>query len=164
METNQEQYILKLLSSIDWFVWEDPESAHTTNTVQIPENIWNLVIFEDMINLKVPISRYYENKTYIEILGPITLKKFITEIYEFYKTELTKEDFDEINDPCDRYYEYAYKNCVNGNKVTYLDLIGSSDGNFNGPERRHPFSCNGLVRFEGIKFKRPNVYKLIMGS
>lgn len=164
---------IKLLSKIDWLVWEEPNTAHLyteVDVVPIPEKLWNVIIFNttDMISLKVPISRYGENKTFIKMFGPITLKKFIKKIHKFYKIELIKEDFKIINDQGDIYYKNAYNNYLKGKKVTYLDLIGipdiGSDGTFKGPERRHPFSCNGLVRFEGIEIKRHNVYKLVMGS
>jgi len=170
----------EVLDVVDWWVWEDINTAHVMNddtsgvhkitpaeevTEIIPKNE------SDKITLILPISRYRENYTQIDLPTPIRLRFLLEQIYKFYDQNLDLATFHTLKPTDDDYYIRVKKKLENGHQVKILDLIGTRGvGPFPGSvpegERRSPFFCNGLVRFEGLEKSQesPDTFIVQLGS
>ncbi len=168
IKSKEDALNLNILFNIDWFIWEDPNTAHIyteVDVIPIPDKLWNTIIFNtnEMITIILPTSKSEQSKFRLKMFGPLTLKKVIKNIYDFYKLEIHEDEFDEIDND-GYYFKIAYEKFYRGEKVTYLDFLGTTKISNNGHERRCPFSCSGLVRFEGFEEIGHNVYKIILGT
>jgi hypothetical protein len=162
-------YYLNIIKKIDWFVWEDPYTAKLLvdgGYIDISDDVWETTIFNDDIHISCPITQYSEYFKSIEIEGPINLDKLLMSIHNFYNSQLIKDDikFIKQNNEIDSYQENIIEKVENNKEVKWLDLIGEKEIIENGSIRRHPLSCLGLVRFEGLEYTSPNNYDLVLGS
>ena len=94
----------------------------------------------------------------------LDVRGLLEKIYEFYQTPITVRDIADRKRDKDDYIIDVRKKLAKGERVVWADLIGCS-GYLPGSteNRRHPFSCSGLVRFEGIKIEG-NKIVLALGS
>ena len=159
---------LNILFNIDWLIWEKPSTAHifiADDVIPIPDKLWNTIIFNtnEMITIILPTSKTEKSKFRLKQFGPLTLQNIIKSIYNFYKLEIQEDEFDEIDND-GYYFNKAHEKFYIGEKVTYLDFLGTTRINNENPKRRNPFTCQGLVRFEGFEEIDHNVYKIILGT
>lgn len=152
---------MDLLKNISWcpdnsvdtakLILRDIESDDYDEThIKITDDLWNTsVLPKDHGNrfLIVPLERYYETRAIITFNNnPITLKEFLTKIYDFYHTPLTT--IDQINNISDQdRKKEALNKLENGESVCYTDLV---EGN--------------CFHFEGIKKLDYDIYSINFGT
>lgn len=143
---------MELLNNILWYIAKPITTAKKFDDklneyIELTEEEWNTVVLSEGTDTKVLIAptRCFGDKkglVYYERHNPITLKEFLTKIYDFYNTPLCQDDK----------YSYNYDNVIHDivnygpNKVIrYIDLIGDKLG------------------FEGIKCLDVDVYSIKLG-
>ena len=151
---------MDILENIDWFIWEHVDTAKLYCygvLIDIPDKIWNVVLNENNITLQLNVYNY-SNDIYksINITGPITIRKILDNIYNFYKQPIPKKEKVTSED--------GYRNLYV--PKTWLDTMGTNKIDPLPQEnyRRHWATCQGRVRFEGITIITNNVYKVNYGS
>lgn len=141
---------------VDWFVFEPVDTAVVGDRFITDDIILNEPLFGTM---RVPVSRYSTQFRDMNVDGITTLRQLLGAIYAFYNQDISLEDLadhEEFED--DMYTKSALLVLRSGENVKWLDLIGSRECGFPGMKcgstdlanRRHPFLCNGAVRFEGF--------------
>lgn len=166
-------------SNIDWYIWEPVHSMHVAKEGSflqpLDETYWEAMVslpvyciewhshnqVDTRVKLKVPVSRhcdeYDEYDEYRIILMPqiMTVREFFTAIYNFYATEITSADMEGLGET--QCTINAVLKLSQGEIVTWADLLGTKNmyspgaGGVETSTRRHLSSCNGLVRYEGVK-------------
>lgn len=136
---------------VDWFVFEPVETAVVGDRF-----ITDDILLDKPLSgtLNVPVSRYATQFREINVDGITTLRQLLDAIYAFYNQDISLEDLaDREEHDDDMYIESAIKALGRGENVKWCNLIGTPNYGFPGmpdlAERRHPFLCNGAVRFEG---------------
>ena len=137
----------------DWLIWEDP-SEH----IMLQQEKYSKCLFFtdaiEKIQLQIPVSRFCEVFKDIDINKPYTVLNVVTQIKDFYGSDISYADFQQTHKNVDDdYCKDARSRFNNNQKVTYFDLMGtkgygpfcSLDGKY-----KNPFLCNGCVRFEGF--------------
>lgn len=159
-------------SIIDWFIWEPVDTAmlvSDTECVYITDPKWRnkRVIWDtevpstqDTLVLKMPVSRFGLHTCSLAVPAVCTLYELLTAIYNFYDTPISLISLEDFTERC-WYVDDAREKLKAGSVVKWRDLLGSQMygddnseekwGNLSLEKRRHPFSCNGRVRFETIR-------------
>jgi hypothetical protein len=161
-------------SHIDWFVWEPVESAHVCRfdfmRQIVPGDMYSTAeVMMPIHELHVPVARYGDVWRTIKFPQGMKLdvRGLLEKIYEFYQTPITVRDIADRKRDKDDYIIDVRKKLAKGERVVWADLIGCSGylpgSNESTENRRHPFSCSGLVRFEAIKIEG-NKIVLALGS
>ena len=154
-------------SWIDWFIIERPETAWLSRGNYIgpmsdsKHRDAKVDFHHDKMVLTAPITRDSGKYQTFSLKQDCTVLEFLTAIYDFYHQGIDKEWLDQHRSEeelecLDSYQQNAIHRCKNGSKMKLVELLGrvpsdsereESDNSF---ERRHPLSCSGLVRYEGI--------------
>lgn len=153
----------ELIDKIDWFIFEDPSTAHYRTAdghEPLSDQQRDLVLLKnpDMTDIMVyvPTSRYEENSGTLTVSSPCTIGQFLNAVHAFYMKALTLEDVEKMTLD-DQYYSTVLEKLQNGESAQMFELLGTSEirlpntddvSNLN--KRRDPQMCNGLVRFGGI--------------
>lgn len=163
-------------SLIDWYIWEPVHSmhvvkdgslqlvdeSHSTAMVDLPD-----AQHDTHVELMVPVSRSHDEHRTISIPADVTVLGFFTAIHAFYDTEITCADIEDLEET--EYTVDATAKIDGGGRVTWVDLLGSKNryppghGGVETDSRRHPFSCEGLVRYEGVQLSGDDLV-LMLGS
>jgi hypothetical protein len=159
---------MEIVPLIDWWVYEEPESAFVSSGKITKEQL-DAVLVETSIELRVPISRYGKLCYIIEIEGPVTLSALMHTVRNFYLSKISDDArarIEQVLDDDPVGYKQEFMKPENRGKTRFLDLIGSENHMDLSPagERRHPFSCNGMVRFEELSQRKGNSYSIWLGS
>jgi hypothetical protein len=162
-------------SSIDWWIYENPNSAWLMNGYAAWEVISpkysNIELFRGnksgKLTIQIPISRYYNKKFLdIEVSTPYRISDLLHDIYEFYNQQIKtrKALFQLSSEKNSCYYQEIVNKLQRKEKVRYFELLGNTNvfGDVN--PRRNPHSCNGLVRYNGLKKIDDDVYELKLSS
>lgn len=165
-------------SMVDWCINEPLESIHLGHEDSYPSPITpahmdaKVAFFEHpgVITITVPVQRSGQTLRQITVNGPLTFCKLVTAIHAFYYTPI--KSLDEIADVKDEpwgYIDKVRKKLEQGEVATYIELVGSPDpfppAYLCGESRRGPFSCCGLVRYEGCRIVVPgHSLELTLGS
>ena len=139
---------------VDWFVFEPVDTAVVGNRFITDDILLNEPLSGTM---RVPVSRYSTQFRDMSVDGITTLRQLLDAIYAFYNQDISLEDLADHEEDDDMYIKSARLVLRSGERVKWLDLIGMRECGFPGMEcgstdlanRRHPFLCNGAVRFEG---------------
>lgn len=161
------------ISSLDWFIWEDVETAHVFRDDTI-EKLTN----DDWLSLaiKTPgeaelifeVGRYAENILKTKVATPCTVRDLLVVIKDFYSTPIKSLSYiSDMEDDGFGYMKDVKDKLKRGMQPMLCELNGTPQyleiSPFQG--RRHCLGhCNGLMRFEGINFVGSNTYKVVLGS
>lgn len=161
------------LSDIDWFIWEDVETAHIfegDEAVPMRNEHWNsIAIAKDhwaTANIIVGVGRSERALRVLKVDTPCTVRVLITKIHDFYATPITQELLDDAEYDSWDYKKQVEERMKKGEIVNTYELNGSTYV-FNDEQncRRCPLLCSGNVRFEGVSYDpRHNVHFLHLGS
>lgn len=161
---------------IDWYIWEPVRSMHVVKEGMLQlldESHWKATV--DLlttrndathVQLSVPVSRLYDEHLIISMPASLTVEMFFTAIHAFYDTAITIADIEELRETGNT--TRASLRISQGERVTWADLLGETRylpgvGDVETSTRRHPFSCSGLVRYEGVQRFGDDLL-LILGS
>ncbi|MEW5310250.1 MAG: hypothetical protein WDW38_002066 [Sanguina aurantia] len=177
----------------DWFLWEPVATMHVASESIPPQPLsaehWDAQITLPSVNaadttmkLFLPVERHGFQCRSIRLPVELTVRELFTAIHAFYATPVAANDLFGLSDPefskrmlCnDMFVDYvkqARAALAAGKRVTWSDLLGPRDVLFQedipysceAANRRDPFECRGLVRYEGITQRRNRVY-LVLGS
>ena len=140
---------------VDWFVFEPVHTAVVGDRFITDDILLNEPLSGTM---NVQVARYSTQFREMNVDGITTLRQLLDAIYAFYNQDISLADLvDHEELEHDMYVKSALLVLRSGENVKWLDLIGSRECGFPGMEcgstdlanRRHPFLCNGAVRFEG---------------
>lgn len=170
--TPSEKDVLQFLESMDWWITENPGILNFISREGVDFSSAEILIHV----LRVPIRRRGDKFKDIVIGRPIRVKELLGLVYGFYQKKVEPKDM----------LKPGESNRGYGEGVTdprYIDLVGmakqgrgSGDTKeeaekrghdiFTDSENRHPYSCSGLVRFEGLdKMKEiRDSFELLLGS
>jgi hypothetical protein len=146
--------VLEIGHDVDWWITEKPGEATSFET---GDKITEETVYPPM-KLLVPIRRYGDLETTLEIVEPTTLPGILERVWRFYNTDpVAPEDrFDEEDEDEDG-------DAYGKDAKCYLDFLTSrrQQGRGSGDKEgsawdtdapgRHPFMCSGLIRFEGLR-------------
>lgn len=168
-----EKDVLELLQVVDWWITEDPSVVDLTTPAG--EDFGDTEIL--ILSLRVPIRRRGNKFKDILIGYPIPVKELLRRIYDFYQSPVLETN-DKLKPGEDN---RGYGEDIS--KPRYIDLMGmarqgrgSGDTeeeskrrgniNFTDDKNRDPYSCSGLVRFEGLEIIKSSNhgYELVLGS
>jgi hypothetical protein len=146
--------------------------AHWDAPVRFPSG-FSSINRNDTVELHVPLDRYSEVSRKISIPTDINVRQLLEAIRAFYDRDVELSDLTEHDPKGGPYTEAAIDDLKCGKKVTWVHLMGCpeymdpselmppdlaelwrANNNFNPAEtthRRDPFSCSGLVRYEGLR-------------
>lgn len=139
---------------VDWFVFEPVHTAVVGNRFITDDILLNEPLSG---TINVQVARYNNRFREMNVDGITTLRQLLDAIYAFYNQDVSLEDLVDHEELDDMYVKSALDALSRGENVQWLDLIGMRTYGFPGMEcgstdlanRRHPFLCNGAVRFEG---------------
>lgn len=160
-------------SSIDWFIWENVDTAHVfrnNDLVRMTDDdfLAFAITSAGRAHLVLPLGRYGDATRTIEVATPCTVRELLTAIKEFYARPIkSKQDISDVEDDGMGYLEDVLAKLQSGNVAKMYELNGTAEFRRPMPEgkRRHCLGdCQGLMRFEGISHEFMNVYQLILGS
>lgn len=162
-------------SSIDWWIYENPNSAWLmlgyASSEVISQKYSNIELFRGNksgeITIKIPISRYY-NRQFVDIKvsTPYRISNLLNDIYKFYNQQIkTRKAFLELSSEKNScYYQKILEKLKKKEKVRYFELLGNTHVFGDIDPRRNPHSCNGLVRYNGLRKYDDDVYELKLSS
>ena len=138
-------------ASPDWFVYEDPSTLmlydEDGRLVQPSAAHWEALVGLPG-SLLVPTSRDQDSEPFPVRVPGRTFRDLIVAVHQFYTSPVGTGEY--VPDDCDYCVDAAARMRA-GETVLRFELLGSrgvvpmDEG-----QRRHPFACTGLVRFEGV--------------
>lgn len=161
------------ISSVDWFIWEDVDTAHVfrnNDLVKMTENEFAAfaITAPGRAHIVLPLGRYGDATRTIEVITPCTVRELLTAIKEFYARPIESEqEISDVEDDGLGYLEDVMDKLRSGETPKMHELNGTAELRRPVPEgkRRHCLGdCRGLMRFEGISHEFLNVYQLVLGS
>jgi hypothetical protein len=176
-------------SWLDWFVYEPCETAHVVRgsrstpvrarhlnaPAHWPGTLWTPGVDElSSVSIRIPVNRFGDETRTLRLPAvPVpSIGKIMEAVRAFYARPLCLKDVALLvrEDPAgDAYRQDVVARLATGARATWLELIGAvrdpgDSGPGTEPERRHPLSCSGLVRYEGFKVVEHGVLRLVLGS
>lgn len=97
---------MELLENIQWFIASYPESAvHMDGSRELTEEEWSTVLFREDIILTFPLNDNYSFSLNRDVKGPITIRKLLETIYDFYQEPLEPELYEGAFEEMEEWFE-----------------------------------------------------------
>lgn len=161
------------ISSLDWFIWEDVDTAHVyrnESIVKMTEDDWLSLAINTPgeAELIFEVGRYADNTLKTKVVTPCTVRDLLAVIKDFYSRPIrTLGEISDMEDDCMGYMKGVKDKLRQGIKPMLCELNGTPEylDIFPLQGRRNTFAhCNGLMRFEGLKYTGSNTYQVVLGS
>jgi hypothetical protein len=158
---------MDVLAKLDWWVYEDPESAFVDERL-ITDKELNTVVSDGYMLIILPCSQYESITSSVRVDAPATVLKILSRIRDFYLFITPPWAYHKSRFYDESEWECGYKrnalNSKNMGKMNNLDLIGERTPERPDGKRRHPLSNLGMVRFENLEHLHDNSWNLLLGN
>ena len=143
------------MNSLSWIIENDPLNGGAKffedpyeDMRDLTDDEWKQVIFknEGEIRLRLPTHRFNEAHKFITIPDGTVLSEIVSKIYDFYQSEIDKNEILNYPEDCLDYIKSAKEEISKGKKPKWIDIMGD------------------LQFFEGFHHIEGNVWEIYLGS
>ncbi|KAG2424940.1 hypothetical protein HXX76_014098 [Chlamydomonas incerta] len=143
-------------SFIDWFIYEDPDTAFVDGKPLTEEHFSAVVTSIHSDTLMLNVRRFAEVYLPVNLPpSPFTVRQLLGTIYAFYTSPIRPEMLLKTMDtespaPTDKRFSEVVKRMCAGEKPKWIDLMGDVLPIFESGQRRLSLLCSGRVCMESI--------------
>lgn len=143
------------MDSLSWVIENDPLDGGVKvfkesdgDMRDLTDDEWNKVVFENQgeIRLRLPTHRFNEAHKFITISEGSIQRDIFTKIYDFYQSEIDKNEILNYPEDCLGFVKWAKEEIQEGRKPKWIDIMGE------------------LQFFEGFHHIEGNVWEMYLGS
>ena len=143
------------MDSLSWVIEEDPLNGGAKvfedsyeDMRDLTDNEWDKVLFENQgdIRLRLPTHRFNEAQKFITIPKGAIQRDVVRKIYDFYQSDIDKNEILSYPEDCLGFVELAKKEISDGKSPKWIDIMGD------------------LKFFEGFHHIEGNVWEMYLGS
>jgi hypothetical protein len=143
------------MNSLSWVIEEDPLNGGAKifedpykDMRDLTDDEWDKVVFKDQgeIRLRLPTHRFNEAHKFITIPEGAIQRDVVRKIYDFYQSEIDKNEILNYPNDCLGFVEWAKEEISNGKKLKWIEIMGD------------------LQFFEGFHHIKGNLWEMYLGS